>query len=218
MIYAEICKNKSSVTIMRLLELFSGSKSVSKAIGDRFETVVSLDIVDRYEPTITADILTWDYTIYPPGHFDVVWSSPPCTEFSALNNARPEKVPNLALADSIVQRTLEIIRYFNPTYWYLENPQTGTLKLRPYMEGLPYRDFDYCRFSDWGYRKRTRIWTNAPIDSALCQGAGICTNMDGSRHRKAIGNHTYGEYWPVGTERQLQRYAIPARLIRHLFP
>ena len=28
------------------------------------------------------------------------------------------------------------------------------------MAGIPYQDVSYCHYSDWGYRKDTRIWTN----------------------------------------------------------
>ena len=30
----------------------------------------------------------------PPGHFQTVWASPPCTAFSCLNRSWPNKVPN----------------------------------------------------------------------------------------------------------------------------
>jgi site-specific DNA-cytosine methylase len=201
---------------MRLLELFSGSKSVSKAVGEHFETVVSIDIIDRYTPSVCVDILQWDYTLYPPGHFHTIWASPPCCEFSMLNYTHPEKTPNIELATQIVKKTLEIIEYFNPEQWFLENPQTGTLKSQECMSFFNYYDFDYCRFSNWGYRKRTRIWTDKTLETRLCLGKNNCPNMEGSRHKFALGNGDYQEFWNRGTERQLQRYAIPQALIQYL--
>ena len=59
----------------------------------------------------------------------------------------------------IVQRTLDILEYFEPTYWMIENPQSGLLKEQIQMYGLPYRDIDYCKYG-MPYRKRTRIWNN----------------------------------------------------------
>lgn len=200
---------------MRLLELFSGTKSVSKAVGHQFLEVVSVDIEEKYNPTIVTDILQWDYRVYPPGYFHTVWASPPCTEFSCLNNSRPEKTPNLELADSIVIRTLEIIEYFNPEQFFLENPQSGSLKDRPYMLGIPFVDIDYCQFSDWGYRKRTRFWTCNDLADVLCNKE--CANMENGRHIKAIGNGAYSEYWTVPGKRLEQRYAIPANAIVYLF-
>ena len=62
----------------RLLELFSGTGSVGRQWDGE---VVSVDIAGD-EPTHRADILEWDYTFYDPNHFDVVWASPPCTQYS----------------------------------------------------------------------------------------------------------------------------------------
>lgn len=200
---------------MKLLELFSGTKSVSKAVGHLFEEVVSVDIEKKYEPTILTDILLWDYRVYPPGYFHSIWASPPCTEYSCLNNARPEKTPNLELADSIVKRTIEIIEYFNPEQFFIENPDTGTLKDRDFMLGIPFVILDYCQFSDWGYRKRTRFWTCNELEDVLCHPG--CVYIQNGRHVKAVGNSTYEEYWTVPGKRLEQRYAIPAGVIRYLF-
>ena len=81
---------------------------------------------------------------------------------------------------------LQIIDYFNPRFWFLESPQTGLLKLRPFMLELPlpYTDVDYCRYSDWGYKKRTRIWNNSGFQGKLCLGFGKCPHMEGRRHTK----------------------------------
>jgi len=203
---------------MRLLELFCGTKSVGKAVADTYDTIVSVDIESKFEPTHCADILQWDYTIYPPGYFDAVWASPPCQEYSCLNHARPDKVPNLQHSDAVVKKAIEIIEYFNPDKFFIENPQTGSLKDREFMIGLPYVDVDYCRFSDWGYKKRTRIWTSSDVESALCLGSGACPNMIGNSHKKAIGNHGHAhEFWAVKGKRLEQRYSIPQGVIRYLF-
>jgi len=201
---------------MRLLELFCGTKSVSKAIGLHFTEVISLDICPEFEPTILEDILSWDYKVYPPGFFHTIWASPPCQEFSCLNNARPEKVPNLALADSLVLKAIEIIEYFNPERFFIENPQSGTLKDRPYMLGLPFVDMDYCRFG-FPYKKRTRFWTTEGLSSKLCQGPRRCPGMVGRRHKNAIGNSTYEEFWLTPGKRLEQRYSIPEGVIKELF-
>jgi hypothetical protein len=166
---------------MRLLELFSGTGSVGKVFGADGWEIISLDIDPKASATITADIRTWDYTVYPPGHFDVVWASPVCTHYSrARTRARTPR--DFDWADSLVLRALEIIEYFKPKFWYLENPQTGLLKTRPFMLNLPYTDVDYCRYGDWGYRKRTRIWTNSGFVGRTCLGYGACASMVGRRH------------------------------------
>jgi hypothetical protein len=202
---------------MRLLELFSGTKSVSKALVGQFDEIVSLDILDKYNPTVCADILKWDYTVYPPNHFDAIWSSPPCVEYSILKN-NTGMPTNIGLADSIVLRVFEILDYFKPAKWFIENPQTSLLKKRPFMELLPFTDVDYCCYSDWGYMKRTRIWTNVPYEGKLCKGEGKCPNMTGRFHKVSFGGqgrpkeHVY-KTCPAGDT----AYRIPELLVRELF-
>jgi len=200
---------------MRLLELFSGTGSVRKAIGHQFDEIVSLDILQKFNPTECCDILDWDYTQYSPGHFDVIWASPPCTEYSAVLYGRPTRQRDLESADRIVKRTLDIIAYFNPVKWFLENPQTGLLKTRDIMIDIPFVDVDYCKYG-YTYRKRTRIWTNVDYTGKLCKKD--CGNIVNNRHKNAIGNSTYTEHWDRGTtERLNQRYSIPSDLIVELF-
>ena len=138
---------------MNLLEMFSGTGSVglvAKALGFN---VISLDLNNA---DINTDILKLDYKPFDRNHFDFIWSSPPCAEYSV---AKTTGVRKIDLANATVLRTLEIIDYFNPEYWFLENPQTGLVKEQEFMKGLPFYDVDYCKYG-MPYRKRTRIWTN----------------------------------------------------------
>ena len=70
---------------MKVLELFSGSGSVSKVCKDLGYDVVSLDI--EFEATHKMNILDFDYKQYKPDEFDIVWGSPPCTYYSALQRS-----------------------------------------------------------------------------------------------------------------------------------
>lgn len=179
----------------RFLDLFSGSGSVSQAARSQGYEVRSLDLDPnaRGDVTYPVDILTFDYekelcTWIP----DVIWASPPCTEYSVAKTRAPRRIRE---ANKVVRRTLEIISWVlskNPkALWVLENPQTGYLKQQPFMHNLPFTDADYCCYG-LPYRKRTRFWTNNPrvlkTPLKLCPGAGRCKHMVDGRHIQSVGN------------------------------
>ena len=200
---------------MKILELFSGTKSVSKAFPD--DEIVSLDIISKHQPTIVCDIMEWNYKEYPPGSFDIIWASPPCIEYSILKHNT--KMPtDLTGSDAIVKKTIEIIQYFNPAKWFIENPQTSLLKKRPFMEHLPFYDVDYCRYSNWGYRKRTRIWTNVKYETKLCLKEGNCPNMTGRFHKASFGGQGRPkEYTYIKVPAGENAHRVPSQLIIELF-
>jgi len=173
---------------MKTLELFSGTQSFSKGIKRQHGDAVTVDILNKFKPTIQVNILEWDYKIYAPGYFDVIWASPPCTEYS---KAKTRGVRDLELADKLVTKSFEIIDYFKPKVWILENVGTGLLvhRMETIRPGLKSYFVDYCAYGK-SYRKRTILWSNINLDLKLCSGKGNCPAMEKSRHKGSVGNGT----------------------------
>jgi site-specific DNA-cytosine methylase len=190
---------------MNCLELFAGTHSFGKCAESLGLNVISLDIDGR--STINQDILEWDYKVYPKDYFGIIWASPPCNEYSCMNYCRPEKVCDIEGSDKLVLKTLEIINYFNPELWYIENPQTSLLKTRPFMKDIPYVDVDYCMFG-WYIRKRTRIWTNKKHPTILCNKK--CGRMIDNKHL------SFSKLNIPGMNRLDLRHTIPPELIYSL--
>ena len=108
------------------------------------------------EADIQCDIMDWESKVFLPGAFDVIWASPPCTEHSRAKTVGVRKIEE---SNAVVQRTLDIIDYFQPRFFLVEHPQTGLLKDQSVMIGRIFKDIDYCKFG-MPYRKRTRRWNN----------------------------------------------------------
>ena len=202
---------------MRLLELFSGTCSVSKVLKDLHKDckVVSLDIHPGYNPTHNIDILMWDYTLYPPTYFDIIWASPPCTEYS---KAKRVGVRNLALADAIVQRTIEIIEFYKPAYWYIENPSDGgLLKHREFMKPLEIYKHTccYCMYGCM-YRKATNIWTNKQqLNLKMCyKHSTPCPSVVAYGKHLTQAQRSQSSHANIGTSKDLNTlHSIPKRLL-----
>ena len=165
---------------------------------------------------IKTDIMDWDYkSMYEPGSFDVLWTSPPCTEYSV---AKTVGVRKIAEASQVVQRTLDIIDNFQPKFWFLENPQTGLLKSQPMMQDKPFTDVDYCRYG-MPYRKRTRIWNNVPNWVAKPLDTRDCDSMlDNKKRHKQIAQRGIKGKNEDGRQnfRQDELCRIPAPLIQEI--
>ena len=171
---------------MRTLELFSGTQSFSKAMRRGGHKTMTVDILPLFKPNVCVNILEWNYKIYKPGVFDVIWASPPCNEYS---KAKTRGARNLPLADSLVRKAFEIIDYFKPKIWIVENVGTGLLvdRMNSIRPGLNQYFVDYCAYGAL-YRKRTVLWSNIKLHMGLCAGAGKCPGMKGNKHIHSVGN------------------------------
>jgi len=178
-------KIKCIFIYMKLLELFSGTHSIGKIAKKYNIDVVSLDrdldskcpLGTDYESPkhFKEDIMTFDYKQFNPDEFDIITASPVCLWWSNLRNtwigrklkAHGDTIITKEILEEdinkfgkpMVDKVYEIINYFNPKYFWIENPSTG--KMKHYINEkylTPFFDVDYCKYSNFGYQKRTRFW------------------------------------------------------------
>ena len=203
--------------VKRILEIFCGTKSIGKVFERNGWEVISLDIDPKWEPTICCDILQWDYkSAYPPGYFDVIHASPACTMFSTarLFSLGRHGYTREKINEDIVKyglppllKTLEIIKYFKPDVYLIENPQTGRMK--EYLD-LPYTDCSYCAYG-MKYRKNTRIWNNIGLKLEKCKCKG--------HHLESILKYQKRDGFPdqIQVNNKFLTYVIPEKLCESIY-
>ena len=148
---------------MKVVELFAGSRSIGKAAESLGYDVFSSDVNDFDKIDYVVDILNFDVKKVPFKP-DIIWASPPCTYFSVAsigkhwNKDHTPKSENALLGVEFVKKTIEIIKYLKPKFWYIENPR-GKLRKLQVVKGLPKTTVWYCTYGD-NRAKPTDIWSN----------------------------------------------------------
>ena len=162
---------------MKILELFAGTKSVSRAFEAKGHETFTIEW-DKSHPDIDwyTDIgtITTQDILDKFGMPDVIWASPDCTSYSvaAISKHRQrEKDGNLTpisdyakFCDNVNQNVINIIKELleiNPKLiYFIENPRGGMRKMN-FMRGLPRYTVTYCQYGE-KRMKPTDIWTNHP--------------------------------------------------------
>jgi len=171
---------------MNILELFSGTHSIGKSFVG--ENIISVDLDPKFNPTHLVDILTFDYKQYPSGFFNYIHASPPCILYSQnqqtwynrkkCHNITGEMVlwnkelheECIVESDKLVLKVLEIIDYFKPKYWTIENPYHHNwccIHKRPFMIGRAYTVVNYCMY-DYPIKKPSIFFNNFGLELKQC--------------------------------------------------
>jgi len=195
---------------VNVLELFAGSRSIGKQAEKLGMNVYSSDINDFEGIDYVVNILEFDITKVPFKP-DIIWASPPCTSFSVASighhwtggkGAYIPKTDGARLGLELVKKTIEIIQYFQPTFWFMENPR-GILRKLPVVKELPRKTVTYCQYGD-ERMKPTDIWTN----SILWEPRPMCKNGDPCHVAAPRGSRTGTQ----GRSNAYERSKIPDEL------
>jgi hypothetical protein len=168
--------------MIKVLELFAGSRSVGKVAEELGMEVFSSDINNFDGINYVVNILEFDYSKVPFTP-DVIWASPPCTGFSVAaighhwtggKGAYIPKTETARLGIELVKKTLEIIDYYKPKFWFMENPR-GVLRKMDIVKNLKRNTVTYCQYGD-ERMKPTDIWTNSEvwIPRKMCKNGDTC--------------------------------------------
>jgi hypothetical protein len=200
----------------RLLELFCGTKSVGKIAEKYGWDVISVDIEKKFDPTHICNITDFNKKLYPIHHFEMIWASPPCTQFSLAKTVGERDIIG---ASKLVKCALRIIKYYKPLRWAIENP-VGLLRHQRFMDKLQkYRKtVSYCKYG-FLYRKNTDIWSNILFSPKICKPNFLCAykKKHGIHQQSVQGAHyVNGIKSQQGTSKLSHRYSIPSKLIEDI--
>jgi site-specific DNA-cytosine methylase len=205
---------------MKVLELFAGTRSISKAFEANGHETFCIEWSEDFEKIdLCADILTVtaEMILERFGRPDVIWASPDCTTFSiaAISHHRRKNpitgnldpVSDYAkFCDAVDKHVLQLIQELKPKYWFIENPRGGMRKME-WMQGLPRYTVTYCQYGD-NRMKPTDIWTNHPSPNFR----PMCKNGDTCHEAAPRGSKTGTQ----GLKGSKERSVIPEGLCKHI--
>jgi hypothetical protein len=111
-----------------MLDICSGLGGASAAMKERGWRVVTLDYNPSFNPDICEDIQHFIWNGRQP---DLVWCSPPCTEFARefMPWSKTGVIPDL----SIVTACYKFIKAVHPIYWVIENVKGAIKYFKPVL-------------------------------------------------------------------------------------
>ena len=178
---------------MKILELFAGSRSFSKAAEELGHQTFSVDWGPYENIDLKMDIkeMSINHVPFIP---DVIWCSPDCTTYSiaAISTHRNGTEPKSEYAkecDLTNKHFISLIKEWlilNPNLvFFIENPR-GMLRKMPFMQEFKRHTVWYCVYGD-ERAKPTDIWTNSTtwIPRPVCRnGNKDCHHQPAPRGSK----------------------------------
>lgn len=206
---------------MKILELFAGTRSISRAFEEKGHETYSVEWDKNFENiTIYDDVnnLTSEEIIkICNGKPDIIWASFDCTTYSiagiSYHRIKNKITGNLdavseyaKFCDKTNKHVLKLIEELKPKYYFIENPRGGLRKM-DFMKDLKRYTITYCAYGDTRM-KPTDIWTNHPNPrfKPMCKNGDLC-------HERAPRGSKTGTQGLKGSK---ERSVIPYLLCKHI--
>lgn len=126
-----------------IISLFDYSGSWSKPYKDAGFNVIQIDL------KLGVDILKWNYKKININSVFGILAAPPCTIYTKVSQhlwLKYNESGKTENSNNLVYKCLEIIQYFNPQFWALENPPGRITKCIPELKNyrlLSFKAFVY---------------------------------------------------------------------------
>jgi hypothetical protein len=153
-----------------IISLFDYSGNWSRPWKENGYNILQIDI------KLGIDIINWDYkdikNVYG------ILAAVPCTDYALCGARFFKEKDSQGITDNsnkLVDKTKEIIDYFKPEFWVVENPMSRIHKLNKWLGDIKYK-FNPCDFAGYDpqpknsqYNKMTWLWGcfNNPIPKPL---------------------------------------------------
>lgn len=208
---------------LKVLELFSGTGSISEAFERHGHETFRVDWSDEFYADLHCDIekLTAGRIVELFGWPDVVHASPDCATFSVAAISKHRRKVNggglvpiseyAEKSDRVDVNLMRIIRDLRPALFFIENPRAGMRKA-DWIQWAPRYTVTYCKYMtnlplEQRRMKPTDFWTNHPDPKFIPP----CKNGDPCHVSAPRGSTT-------GTQglRLTDKYRIPDDLCDHI--
>jgi hypothetical protein len=210
-----------------VVELFSGRGEIAKIAASILDChYITIDINAKRNPSYVTDIGKWSKLDTASlkraiGTRKVVmWASPPCEEYSAMNTSGNRDYDR---ADNLVKMAYVIAKKIKAQVIVFENPGTGKMHERPIMRECVEKKLkckytvSYCKYGH-PVRKKTHLWCNRDLESfgfkpRNCTNGKHCKssfyNAETGQYRHLLHFDDYNDY--------NQRISVPPQLVSDVF-
>ncbi len=209
---------------MKILELFCGTKTISKEFEKRGHEVFTIDCDKRFDPSLCKDIMEVSLKDIPFKP-DIIWASPPCQTFSVASIShywKDGEVKNSKAVNgrALLYKTLWLIDKLKPKYWFIENPR-GMMRKEALMiflsnVGGTRHTLTYCQYGE-NRMKPTDIWTNnfTWIPKPKCTPGSSCHESQPRGYSKKKETGALGK-GTQGLKGSVERSRIPKQLCEEI--